>query len=144
MTEAFNSAMRLLARRDHGASELSQKLTRKGFHSEEASHAVAECHRLGLQNDSRFIEHYAAYRMGRGYGPLKITQELKAKGIEAELIQSVLEQDKDIWLTIAREVWRKKTQGRRDFSLSELQKYQRFMMYRGFPMEIIAEGLYSW
>jgi len=77
MTKAFDSALRLLTRREHGAIELNDKLIQKGFDSAEVKDAIDACQRLGLQSDERFVENYSRSRIRQGYGPLKISQELK-------------------------------------------------------------------
>lgn len=138
MTKAFDSAIRLLSRREHGAMELCNKLEQKGFAPAEVKEALDNCQRLGLQNDSRFVENFSRYRIRQGYGPLKISQELKSKGIDQELIQNELDQERDNWLAYALEVWDKKCKGRSDLSFSEIQKQQRFLLYRGFSMDIIS------
>lgn len=139
MTRAFDSALRLLTRRDHGALELCSKLESKGFSSTEAKDALETCQRLGLQSEERFIENYSRSRIRQGYGPLKIIQELKGKSVEGDLIQAVLEKDRTNWLAYAIEVWEKKSKGQSDLSFSEMQKLQRFLLYRGFSMDIIMQ-----
>lgn len=138
MTKAFDSAMRLLVRREHGAIELYDKLKQKGFSAEDAKNALNRCQELDLQSDSRYVEIYCRSRIRQGYGPLKIGQELSGKGVDKELIQSVLQQEKDNWLAYALDVWQKKSKGQLELSFSELQKQQRFLLYRGFSMDVIA------
>jgi regulatory protein len=137
MTKAFDSAVRLLSRREHGAVELCDKLKQKGYSPAEVKEALDTCQRLDLQNDSRFVEIYSRSRIRQGYGPLKISQELSSKGIKKELIHWILQQEQDNWLTYALEVWKKKSKGH-DLSFEELQKQQRFLLYRGFGMDTIA------
>lgn len=138
MTKAFDSALRLLARREHGTMELFDKLQQKGFSQTEATDALEACQRLGLQSDRRFVEMYIRSRIRQGYGPLKITQELKSKGIDSDLIQRELKQEQDNWLSYALEVWNKRCKERVDLSFIEIQKQQRFLLYRGFSMDVIA------
>ncbi len=138
MTKAFDSALRLLVRREHGAVELCVKLKKKGFSQEEAKAAVEECQHLGYQSDRRFVENYSRYRMRQGYGPLKITQELNSKNIDQDLINEVLHLEQDNWLSNAKEVWNKKCKGQLNLSYDELQKQQRFLLYRGFSTDIIS------
>jgi regulatory protein len=139
MTKAFDSALRLLSRREHGARELCDKLEHKGYSATEAKDALEACQRLGLQNDSRFIDNYSRSRIRQGYGPIKITQELKIKGIDTELIQHELRHERDNWLTYAMEVWQKKSKGKLDLSFEEMQKLQSFLLYRGFTMDTIMK-----
>lgn len=138
MTKAFDSAMRLLCRREHGATELVSKLEKKGFTKLEAEDALKSCQNLDLQNEQRFVEMYARYRIRQGYGLLKITQELKIKGVEGELIARALKQEQDNWFNYALEVWQKKSKGKEQLSFIERQKLQSFLLYRGFPMDVIT------
>ncbi|MCW8385262.1 recombination regulator RecX [Fluoribacter dumoffii] len=139
MTKAFTSAMRLLSRREHSALELCDKLQKKGYSATEVKKALDECQRLDLQSDRRFVEMYCHSRIRQGYGPLKISQELSSKGIDRELIQQFLQQEEDNWLTYALDVWHKKSKGELNLSFDELQKQQRFLLYRGFGMDTIAQ-----
>jgi len=49
-----------------------------------------------------------------------------------------MEQEKDNWFVYALEVWQKKIKGQTDLSFAELQKQQRFLLYRGFSTDVIA------
>jgi len=138
MAKALDSALRLLVRREHGALELCSKLEKKGFASAEVRLALEECQRLGYQSDDRFVENYSRSRIRQGYGPLKITQELKSKGIDSALIDDCLYQNQESWLDAATAVWEKKSKGRQNLSFDELQKIKRFLLYRGFSADIIA------
>ncbi len=131
--------MRLLARREHGAQELAGKLLQKGFEAAEISALIKECQRLGLQSDVRFVDAFCRYRIRQGYGPLKISQELLTKQIERDLIAATLEQEQANWLTHALAVWHKKYKDQTNISFNELQKRQRFLLYRGFSTETIAK-----
>ncbi|MBA3537896.1 MAG: recombination regulator RecX [Tatlockia sp.] len=138
MTKAFDCALRLLARREHGAQELADKLAQKGYETAEIADAITECQRLGLQSDLRFVESFCRARIRQGSGPLKISQELQAKHIERTLIENALTQEKDNWLSYALAVWYKKYKVQVDIPFEELQKRQRFLLYRGFSTDIIA------
>ncbi|WP_028388435.1 recombination regulator RecX [Legionella fairfieldensis] len=137
MSEAFNYAVRLLARREHSAYELATKLSKKGYGQEEINEVMATCQRLGLQDDARFVELLCRTRIHQGYGPLKIRQELQTRKIDNELIDSAIDQERENWLAHALTVWYKKYK-QDDVSFPELQKRQRFLLYRGFPSDIIA------
>lgn len=138
MTKAFDCALRLLARREHGAVELCDKLQRKGFSLAEAREALESCQRLDLQSDVRFAESFIRWRIAQGYGPLKIGQELRARGVDADLISDSLAAESGNWLTYALAVWHKKSRGLVDLSFAEIQKLQRFLLYRGFSMDVIS------
>ncbi len=138
MTKAFDSALRLLARREHSAVELFGKLKQKGYSQVDIENAVEKCQQLDLQNERRFVESYSRSRIRQGYGPLKISQELYNKGVDKALIHSVLQQEEGNWFTYALNAWQKKSKGEAEMSFNELQKQQRFLLYRGFGMDTIA------
>jgi SOS response regulatory protein OraA/RecX len=56
------------------------------------------CHSQGLVSDRRYAESLVRNRVERGYGPLKITHELRAKGVDDAVIEEVLEHDEAVWL----------------------------------------------
>lgn len=138
MSDAFACAVRLLTRREHGARELADKLKRKGYLLADIEASILECQRLGLQSDSRFVESLCRTRVRQGYGPLRIRQELQHLQVDGELIEDVLQQEQDNWLTYATDVWKKKYKVQTT-SYTDLQKQKQFLMYRGFPMDIIAK-----
>ena len=139
MTKALNSALYSLTRREHSAWELQKKLEQKGYSELESLHALKECQRLGYQSDERFTEQFCRMRVMQGYGPVRIKQDLLAKGISTEMIQKVLGQEtENYWLDRAVAVSRKKCQQWLHLSWDEQQKLKRFLLYRGFPPAIIA------
>lgn len=135
MTKAFDCAVRLLGQREHGAFELSEKLDLQGFNSLEIKEALTSCQELGLQSDARYVECYCRYRIRQGFGPLKITQELRNKRLDMDLIKEGLSQEN--WLEQAMRVWKKKYKDK-PRSVDDMQKQQRFLLYRGFSPEIVA------
>lgn len=136
MTKAYDSALRLLCRREHGAQELVNKLVQKGYEQDEARKALERCQELDLQSDARFAEIVCRVRIRQGYGPLRITQELQSKQINQELINKVLRAESENWLSYALAVWEKKYPDEAT-SFADMQKRKRFLLYRGFPVEVI-------
>jgi regulatory protein len=139
MTNALDHALRLLTRREHSAKELNDKLKRKGFGQSEIIEALDSCQQRKLQSDERFVTEYIRSRVRQGYGPLKIAQELKSKGVDNMLINQELRQEPEQWVVHAVAVWQKKCKNQQNLSYDELQKQQRFLLYRGFDMDIIAK-----
>ncbi len=138
MSEVFTCAVRLLARREHGAYELTNKLLKKNYPESEAQDAVLECQRLGLQSDDRFVENICRARIRQGYGPLRIRRELQDLQIDVELINHTLQHEQDNWVTYALEVWKKKYKNQTALSYPALQKQKQFLLYRGFSTDTIA------
>ncbi len=137
MSKAYIDAVRLLARREHGADEIAQKLAKKKHPKREIDDAIAECQRLGLQSDERFVENLCRVRISQGYGPMRIRQDLQRLNIELELINMRLSEEQDHWVSYARDVWVKKYSAKIEPSFAEIQKQKQFLLYRGFSMDII-------
>jgi regulatory protein len=87
---ARERALRLLARREHGARELSAKLRQRGADPETAAAAVTRLAADGLQSDARFIASRLRQRLAQGYGPLWIRGELQQAGLSREAIAEAL------------------------------------------------------
>jgi regulatory protein len=71
----------LLARRAHSRWELRRKLLMKGFGAEAVEAALARLVELGYLNDSAFA-HGLVRRRGAQKGPLALSAELAAKGVD--------------------------------------------------------------
>lgn len=138
MTKAFVSAVRLLARREHGAHELAQKLAKKQHSTSDIQDAIAECQRLLLQSDTRFVEGMCRMRIRQGYGPARIRQDLQNVRIDRDLVDEILGKEHDNWLAYAHDVWEKKYKEHDDNSFAAVQKQKKFLLYRGFSMDTIA------
>lgn len=137
MTKAFVSAVRLLARREHGAHELTQKLLQKKHSELEIQEAIDECQRLGLQSDVRFVESLCRTRIRQGHGPARIRQDLQNVRIDRDLINHILDDERENWVSYAREVWAKKFGEQDDHSFAATQKQKQFLLYRGFSVDTI-------
>lgn len=135
MSNAYTAVVRLLARREHSAYELMQKLVKKKFMSQDIQDAIVKCQDLGLQSDARFAESLCRTRMRQGYGPVRIRQELHSARVDSECIETVLDQDAHDWFQCAKDVWVKKYQHNPTHSGTAQQK--QFLLYRGFEMDTI-------
>lgn len=137
MREALHCAQRLLMRREHSAHELLEKLYQKGHDREQANKALAECQRCNWQSDARFADMVCRTRISQGYGPVRIKRELSQHRLDPELIDEALKQQAPDWHALAECVLQKKVKMSDDVSRTEQLKQQRFLMNRGFPMDVI-------
>lgn len=138
--EARIAAMDLLARREHSQRELSEKLLRR-FEPEVVQSVIAALMSEGLQSDVRFGEAYWRQRSGRGYGPIRIRQELRQRGLSDQLIaQSESECEID-WYELLVRTAQRKFGDQPAVELKEKARRQRFLMYRGFSPEMIRDVL---
>lgn len=127
-------AMTLLALREHSRYELQQKLLRRGFSLDAIAVVVNDLISQGLQSDRRFAESYAYSRASRGYGPQRICVELQQKGVDDELIQTVIEEIGVDWPALAKKVYDKKFGRVKPSTLQEKLRRQNFIRYRGFSV----------
>ncbi|WP_419835032.1 regulatory protein RecX [Endozoicomonas atrinae] len=134
------AAMDLLARREHGFTELARKLSGR-FPRELVIEALTRLREERLQSDDRFVESYVYSRQQRGYGPVRIKSELLQKGVDSELIgQYLLEQD-DHWDELAKEVKERKFGASAPRDNKERARQTRFLAQRGFSMSQIYPAL---
>ncbi|MDD5599222.1 MAG: regulatory protein RecX [Victivallaceae bacterium] len=138
--DVLKKAYDLLARRAHSAQELRNKLYKRKFASRDIETVISECKRLGLLDDSRFADDYAAELSGRGQGPFKIKMKLREKGLSETNIEKVLHTITDNEYENARRALAGKLRGL--FNEPDMnkrrQKACRFLAYRGFSSDVIS------
>lgn len=88
---ALEDAAQQLSYRALSAQALRGKLTGKGHGEDEADYAVAWLLERGYLSDERLAESAARAYTRRGYGSLRIRQELRRKGIGEETANAVLD-----------------------------------------------------
>lgn len=132
-------ALRVLTRREHSRSELQRKLAVHAENEQQLEQVLDAMQAKGFLSDTRAAESVARQKSAR-FGNARIQQELKAKGIDKELISSTLATLEDSEAERAKAVWSAKF-GHVDLHelpWSERQKAQakqlRFMLSRGFSM----------
>ena len=141
------AGMDLLARREHGSSELKTKLTRR-FRKRDCDPVTVEqvTQQLieeGLLSDERFAASRVRQLAGRGYGPSRIRNDLRQQQVE-HLISETMEEafDSEVdWEAEATAVYEKKyggapIEGDWDARQRERGRRLRFMQYRGFGAEV--------
>lgn len=133
--------MDLLARREHSRDELQRKLTTRGFGEDLVAAVIDDLAAENLQNDARFTEAYVTERSGKGYGPLRIKQVLRSRGIDDHLIDEYLDPNDPEWTRLAEEVSSKRFGS---IELGDRQAYAkavRFLQQRGFSGEQVRRAL---
>ena len=129
-------ALRLLARREHSRAELARKLAPHA-RSAQALQAVLEALLEKKQlSDERFAEERVR-RLSRKYGAARIRHDLKAKGIDRELIDRVSE---DGEAERARAILARKYRTPAT-TREERARRARFLQSRGFSHETIRRAL---
>lgn len=126
------SAMDLLARREHSRTELSRKLRQRGAPPSLMEIELDKLEDDGLLSDERFCEAYVHARSQRGYGPARLREELRQRGVAERLIEAILSDSAYDWHTLASHAFNKRFPEGRAQEASERAKQLRFMQYRGF------------
>jgi regulatory protein len=134
---ARQAALKMLARREHSRGELEDKLIRKGCGASLAAVVAAALAAEQLLSDERFVEMLVRARRRRGYGPLRIQQELKDKQIASELIGRWLDKSGRGWIEDLKRARNKRFGSRLPGSIAERAKQARFLQQRGFTFEQI-------
>lgn len=134
-------AIGLLARREHSRFELRYKLAARGFDAADVESALTRLQAESLLDDARFAEAYVRSRAERGFGPLKITQELRSRGVPDHTIEDYLKSPPTPWLDSARAQHRKRFGARPSRNLRDKARQARFLRSRGFSSEMIRQVL---
>jgi regulatory protein len=143
MSETINrpdirkKAMDLLARREHSAQELCQKLKTREYEADEIENALQALKSDGLQSDLRFTESYVNHRVNTGIGPTKIRYELRQKGITDLLADEFLEPLSDRWEVMMHQQRVKKFGEDIPDDYKTQMKQARFLQNRGFSPESV-------
>ena len=141
--------IRILAMRDHSEQELRRKLaapvmSKNGPEAlnvtpEEVDNVVEWCIENRYLDDERFVRQFIASRSRKGYGPARVRQELKQKGISRETIEAAMRECEIDWAQLAKEQAQRKYGEPLPTVFAEKVKIQRFLLYRGYLMEDIQE-----
>lgn len=129
-------ALDLLARREHSRRELQTKLTLRDFPNDDIAAALDRLEEDGLLSDQRFAEAYVRQRVAKGYGPLRIRQELRERGVDDGLIAEALAPWAGQWLEVAA-AQHDKHFGRQPEDRRERARQNRYLQNRGFDFDVI-------
>ena len=143
MSTALESALRLLARRDHSRRELEVKLASRGFSAGEVQRALVRLNELGYLDDARAAATLAEHLTARGYGVLRVRYALGQKGIEVAIIENALLRcgDDDAQVRNANRALGKKQShlARESDPMKRRQRAYRFLAGRGFSAMVIRQ-----
>ncbi len=88
--KAKKSAANSLSHRNMSTSELKKKLYSRGYSDEEAEVATNWLSDIGVLNDEDYAKSCASYYKARGYGSIRIREELLRRGIPREMAQEIM------------------------------------------------------
>ncbi len=141
--KAMNTAVRILANRDHSKYELKQKMQQRGFASKVIDTLITECERLNYINDPRTAHVYILQLKRKCFGKRHIRMALKKKRLRGAVIEKILlenyteaEEHENAGKLLEKKM---KTFNREEDSKKRRDKIYRFLFSRGFNKEVISD-----
>ena len=136
------AALRFLKIRPRSIGEIKEKLEGKGFSETEIDTTVHDLIASGLLDDRAFTKSWINYRLARPFGFRRIIQELKAKGIDQQIIEEAVVEIKGSYdpenaaLELAQRRWQRLP------ALDPQKKKKRvidFLLRRGFEADVVLK-----
>lgn len=134
-------ALRLLARREHSREELKRKLSAHAGEGDDVESLLDDLVKRGWLSDARFAEQSIRAK-ARRFGPLKLAQQLRAKGLDEETIVRGFRAAAADGVSSMESVWKSRF-GIAAPDQRELARQARFLQGRGFPLEDVMRFLRS-
>ncbi len=132
-------ALRLLSAREQSRTELERKLAPHAETPEQLAQVLDELQAKDFISEARVVESVVNRRQAK-LGASRIKRELQGKGIDAEIVAEAMDGLKATELERAREVWRKKFDGKGGGAAPDAAgraKQMRFLAARGFGADAI-------
>ena len=133
-SKCYAAALKMLMRREHSKLELRQKLNLKDFDDADINDSISLLVEQKYQSDERFSEAFILMRFNQGKGPIKISMELKSRGI-SEFDLTLFN-----WFELAKDVKYKKFGDSKFLDYKEKSKQKRFLQSRGFGFDEINQA----
>ncbi len=134
-TAVRRAAMDLLARREHSIQELQRKLRQRGADMQLVEVELQKLVDEGLLCEQRYLESYINSRAYSGRGPLRIREELNARGLSREDISKALAEADIDWSAQLQQLWERRF-GQLQLERREYAKQVRFLLSRGYPSQM--------
>ena len=131
--------MRLLARREHSRLELKRKLGPHANAEGEVEALLDDLQAAGWLSEERLADQLVRAAAGR-YGGRKVLQQLRDKGVGAEVAAQARDRVRGSELESARAVWSKRF-GKLPDDMREWARQARFLEQRGFDPDVIRRVL---
>ena len=136
--DARKRALSLLDKRDYSRKMLIDKLTGKGISPEDAAEVADWLTTIGVIDDARYaalvVRHYGM----KGYGALRIREELFRRGVDRELWEDSLRELEDTDDTVY-PVLEKKLHG--SHKPEDMERARSFLLRRGFPRDVVRSAI---
>jgi len=134
-------ALGLLAAREHSREELARKLLARGFAADAVDGAIESLVNAGLIDEDRLADAYVSERLRKGFGPLRIREELRAKGLSDERIAPHIHLAQQDLLRRVAAAHDKRFGPGAPADAKERARRVRFLEQRGFPLDLVSRYL---
>lgn len=111
---------------------MTRKLVQRGYAKQDIVQLLDEFIIQGYQSDDRYVSAYIRSRAARGYGPERISMELRHEGLDRELIAQHINSGDMDWFQLAHAALCKKFDFHPAENIKELLKRKQYLIYRGF------------
>lgn len=146
-TTAWDAALRLLGVRGRSRSEIRERLTRRGFSSDEIDAAMARLDKHQLLDDEEFAREWVRSRGEYSRrGSVGLRHELRAKGIDETVVAAALAElePDDEYRRAAELVARKLSSSAGDLTdravrESMTRRLTGMLLRRGFPQGVVHD-----
>ncbi len=132
-------AVQITGKRNLSRAELIKKLGEKGFSEEDSVSAAEWLGDLGVLDDTAYAEMLVRHYRAKGFGDLRVREELRRRGIEKDLAVSVLadapQDTNDAVVTFLKQKLRGK-----ELDEEMKRKLSAALMRRGFTWADIQSG----
>jgi len=144
--EALLALSRYCVYQDRCHQEVEQKLKSMNMIPEAQAQIISELIKDDFLNEERFAMNYARGKFNqKGWGRIKIRQELKRRQISDYLLQKALNQiDETLYLKRLHELATKKfNQLNKSQTIKSKTKLKNYLVYRGYEMNLIFDEINS-
>jgi regulatory protein len=138
---AYDTALRLLARREHSRRELHTKLQLRDYEKQHIEQALDRLCEQNYLSDRRFAAAYVDERVAKGFGALRIDAELRERGIDGELIDAALMPFAGQWDTLLAHLLQRKFGDEAPADRRQWLKRARYLQTRGLRADSIKRLL---
>ncbi len=140
---AIDRAVLLLSYRSRSIYEVHDRLKKAGFEPDIIDEAVAKLKDLGYLDDNAFTQAWTKNRMdSKLYGPKRIKQELRLKGVPDEIISKKLEENSTLEDEYKHALQLAKSKLPSYKSLDKTQLFRRlsqFLIRRGYTSSVVYD-----
>lgn len=142
--EAFQALCKYCVYQDRSHHEVEQKLINMNMIPEARAQIISDLIQHDFLNEERFAMNYAMGKFNqKGWGKIRIRQELKRRNISGFLLKKALNQinEKDYQSKINELTQKKFKQLGRDTSWKSKAKLKNYLIYKGFESHLVYETI---